>query len=329
MASLFFHAATVAVCAAPHAPPSPLTAAYVLLCAAALCSRLWLTSYLLSLRTVTCAAEGLLGPDWGGVDPTLSSLPASAELHAAIARMQRGTVVTILEEGGDDSARTAWLQLSDDGSTLRWGWGCQLELERLTAMRVANADAEASSIRNSSEEVAKLPSMRNSSSSSWRRSSVRRNMRDSTHFDELPRRSCSIGGCFGGASTDSASLERRGSAFTSEASSEPTASSSTAPLRLPAVAVVVEPATADDDGAGGAGGRALVVAASRVDDTHDAMRGAMHGASSSSSASADALRPSLRSGAGAGAAAVPAAAPAMAVAVAVAARRLLSTSCGC
>ena len=62
--------------------------------------------------------------------------------------MQRGEAVTLLDpmlaaEADEAPRRRAWLQLSEDGTELRWGWGQEsLELERLTATRAPKSRDE-------------------------------------------------------------------------------------------------------------------------------------------------------------------------------------------
>ena len=134
--ALAFHAAAAAaVCAAP-APPEPrVAAAYVTLCVAASAARLGLAASLARLRAVACASPGLLSPAGCDGDPTLASLRESARLRHAVRRMQRGAAVTLYDAAADARPRRVWLQLGEDGTTLRWGWKEQLDLERLTAMR--------------------------------------------------------------------------------------------------------------------------------------------------------------------------------------------------
>ena len=130
----FFGIAAVRVCMQLEAVRATLGAAFVLLCAAAVAAR----GRLLWCRC--CNAHALRELDlqpaprpWAldavGVDDDEDDADAAGTWR----RIRRGAAVEMCAANG--SRYKAWVQLSDDLSTLRWGWDRRsIELERLNGV---------------------------------------------------------------------------------------------------------------------------------------------------------------------------------------------------
>ena len=80
-----------------------------------------------------------------GLDPLLQRLCSDPAVSSALRAMRVGCRVrlTTADATKHSAARDAWVQLSDDGTTVRWGWGAaSIRLELLDALRWAMPGAD-------------------------------------------------------------------------------------------------------------------------------------------------------------------------------------------
>ena len=95
----------------------------------------------------TDAAAGADATSLAGLDPLLQRLCSDATVASALRAMRVGCRVrlTTADATKHSAARDAWVQLSDDGTTVRWGWGAaSIRLELLDALRWAMPGADSS-----------------------------------------------------------------------------------------------------------------------------------------------------------------------------------------